>query len=159
MRAPICNISAYWQIVSKSLILTISVTTLRPTSSATERIIFKPSTPSPWKSYGDVRGLKAPPRKNCAPHALTALAASNNCSRLSTEQGPAITAKWPPPIFTPSISITLSSFLNSRLTNLYFSVIDTVFSTPEKEFICNVAIFFLSPITPTITLDEPCDKW
>ena len=47
----------------------------------------------PWKEYGEVRGLKAPPRRIVAPAALQAFAVSNTCSGVSMEQGPAITAK------------------------------------------------------------------
>ena len=35
---------------------------------------FKPSSPSPWKLYGEVRGLKAPPRRTAAPPFFTLLA-------------------------------------------------------------------------------------
>ena len=47
----------------------------------------------PWKEYGEVRGLKAPPRRIVAPASLQAIAVSITCSGVSTEQGPAITAK------------------------------------------------------------------
>ena len=47
----------------------------------------------PWKEYGEVRGLKAPPRRMPAPAAFTAFATSMTCSGVSTEQGPAMIAK------------------------------------------------------------------
>ena len=56
------------------------------------------STPRPWKAYGLVRGLNAPPRRIVAPAAATASAVSNSCSRLSTEHGPAMIVSDPSPI-------------------------------------------------------------
>src|SRR6266851_2175140 len=47
-----------------------SVTTGRPVSSRTSARIFRPSSPSPWYAYGEVRGLNAPPRSSEAPAAL-----------------------------------------------------------------------------------------
>ena len=61
----------------------------------------------PWNEYGDVRGLYAPPRRNCAPPFFAISAASKSCSRLSTAQGPAITMNSSPPMGTPSTSMTL----------------------------------------------------
>ena len=58
---------------------------------------------------GDVRGLNAPPRRSVAPAAFTALAIETICSSLSTLHGPAITWKFPPPIFGPEQSTTVSS--------------------------------------------------
>ena len=72
----------------------------------------------PWKEYGEVRGLKAPPRRMVAPASLTALAVANTCSGVSTEQGPAMIAKWPPPIFTPLTSTMVSSGWNLRFAFL-----------------------------------------
>lgn len=45
--------------------------------------------------------MKAPPRRTCAPGGLYTLATEMICSSFSTEQGPAITRKWPPPILAP----------------------------------------------------------
>ena len=103
--------------------------------------------------------MKAPPRKNWAPPSFTALAASRSCSMLSTEQGPAITTSRLPPTGTPATSITESSGWNSRLTSLYFSVMRTVFSTPDIMFISRLAMVFLSPMTPTIVRSSPVDRW
>ena len=58
------------------LVLRISVTIGRPVFF---RASFKSSSPSdlrPWKAYGEVRGLNAPPRRNVAPAALTRAATS-----------------------------------------------------------------------------------
>ena len=48
-----------------------SVTTGMPCLWPTSRRICRPSSPRPWKLYGLVRGLKAPPRRMLAPAALT----------------------------------------------------------------------------------------
>ena len=45
----------------------------------------------PWNSYGEVRGLNAPPRRIVAPAFLTACAVWSNCRSSSTEHGPAMT--------------------------------------------------------------------
>ena len=49
-----------------------------------------PFLPSPWKEYGELRGLNAPPRSAVAPASRTACAAATICSSDSTEQGPAM---------------------------------------------------------------------
>jgi len=73
----------------------------------------------PWKLYGLVRGLNAPPRKPTAPASFIMWAISMICSRLSTEQGPAITGICVPPIVTPlPSSITLLPGRPSRLARL-----------------------------------------
>src|SRR5438094_10342105 len=64
-----------------------SVTTGRPVSRLASARYLSPSSSSPWKEYGDVRGLKAPPRKTEAPAALTFAATSSTCARDSTEHG------------------------------------------------------------------------
>ena len=46
---------------------------------------------------------------------------SSTCSSLSTEQGPAIIAKWPPPILMPPTSTIVLSAWNLRLAFLYGS--------------------------------------
>ena len=53
-----------------------------------------------------------------APLAFTAWATPTICASLSTEQGPAMTAKLPPPTFTPLTSTTVSSGWNLRLAFL-----------------------------------------
>ena len=65
-----------------------SVTIGSPVSSRASRRISSASTPSPWKVYGEVRGLNAPPRSIVAPAAATARAVSSVCSRYSTVHGP-----------------------------------------------------------------------
>jgi hypothetical protein len=76
------------------------VTIGRPTESRTSARIFSPSAASPWKAYGEVRGLNAPPRSRVAPAAWAIRAASTVCRLFSTAQGPAISVKVSGPIGT-----------------------------------------------------------
>ena len=62
--------------------------------------------------------MKAPPRSTQAPAPFTAWATSVICSALSTEQGPAIMQKCPPPSLRPLTSTTVSSGWNFRLAFL-----------------------------------------
>ena len=62
--------------------------------------------------------MNAPPRRIVAPAALTASAVSKSCSRLSTEQGPAMTVSDPSPIAASSTRMTVSSGWNSREVEL-----------------------------------------
>ena len=65
-----------------------------------------------------MRGLNAPPRSSTAPEAFTSPATSMICASLSTEQGPAMTEKFPPPILALPICTTVSSGWNLRLAFL-----------------------------------------
>ncbi len=110
--------------------------------------IFNPSTPIPWKAYGDVRGLNAPPLNIVAPDSLMVLAIISTCSYDSTLQGPAITTTLLPPILTPFTSIIVSSLLILRFTFLNGSWIRITLSThlyAYKLLISNAAV---SPTTP-----------
>ena len=129
--------------------LMISVTMGRPVSL---RAIFNSSRPSPlrpWKSYGEVRGLNAPPLSRLAPAAFTALATSTICSSDSTEQGPAIMAKLPPPIFTSPTFTTVSSGWNWRFTHLKVSVTLFTESTISRLPIRSISTLLVSPISPS----------
>jgi hypothetical protein len=95
-----------------------SLTTARPCSSAASRIQRRASSPCPWNEYGDVRGLKAPPRRTRAPEGCTDRATTPICSRLSTEQGPAITTTSGPPTATRATLTTVSAGLKVRPTSL-----------------------------------------
>jgi hypothetical protein len=70
-----------------------SVTSGSPVSARASARIVSASSPSPWKVYGEVRGLNAPPRSMLAPLAATARAVSSVWARYSTVQGPAIRPK------------------------------------------------------------------
>ena len=110
--------------------LIISVTIGSPVSFLA---IFKRSRPSafkPWKAYGEVLGLNAPPLKNVAPDAFTLFAISTIWVSLSTEHGPAIMCRLPPPIVISSlILIFVSSGWNFLLAFLYGSWTLLTFST------------------------------
>ena len=62
--------------------------------------ISRPARPRPWKAYGDVRGLNAPPRMIVAPADRAIRAASAVCSFVSTAQGPAMKVNDSGPIGT-----------------------------------------------------------
>ena len=113
-RAPIWITSAASSTASTCRGSISSVTIGSPVSSRASRRIASASSPSPWKVYGDVRGLNAPPRSHVAPAAATARAVSSVCSRYSTVHGPAIRPKNPSPIRRPSTSITVGSGETSR---------------------------------------------
>ena len=70
------------------------------------------------------------------------------CSRDSTEQGPAIIAKFPPPIFIPPMSITVSSGWNFLLHCLNGSLTFLTFSTMSRLAIRSISMFDVSPIRP-----------
>ncbi len=57
LRVPICSMSACSATTGTSRASTTSVTTGSPVTSRTEERISRPRTPSPWKAYGEVRGL------------------------------------------------------------------------------------------------------
>ena len=67
LRAPIWMTSATSRTSSTCRGSMSSVTIGRPVSSRASRRMESASTPSPWKLYGDVRGLNAPPRSIVAP--------------------------------------------------------------------------------------------
>ena len=80
--------------------------------------------------YGEVRGLKAPPRSIVTPAAATTRAVSSVCSRVSTVHGPAISPKNSWPMRRPPTSMTVPSGANSRETSRYGLTIGTTCSTP-----------------------------
>src|SRR6266567_3204742 len=93
LRVPTWSMSACSLTRSTLAGSTTSVTTGSPTSALTSARIFRPATPRPWNAYGEVRGLKAPPRSRDAPARLAMRAAASVCSGVSTVQGPAIRVK------------------------------------------------------------------
>src|SRR5579875_2611423 len=93
----------------------ISVTMGTPSSSDTSCIILIPSTPRPWKEYGEVLGLNAPPRNMADPFLAPPLATSLNCSSLSTAHGPAAITTSLEPMGTPPTSTTVLSLFHERV--------------------------------------------
>ena len=85
---------------------------------AAPRSSRSPSSPRPWKLYGDERGLNAPPRSTLAPARLTAAAVAFTCASFSAEHGPAMTMTSSPPMRTSPTVMTVSSGLNVRLASL-----------------------------------------
>ncbi len=87
----------------------------------------------PWKLYGELRGLNAPPRRNFAPVAATCFALVRICSRDSTEHGPAITTSSSPPTTTPFENLTrVPSGLKPRPASLYGDEIRYASCTPAS---------------------------
>ncbi len=132
----------------------ISVTTLNPVASLTSARILSPSSSSPWKEYGDERGLNAPPLNMVAPYFFTSLAMVMACSRLSTAQGPATMAMRSPPTSTLPILIMESSFFICRLTSLYAVDMGTISTTPSWAMKNSFVKLFL-PIIPIIFCPPP----
>ena len=116
-----------------------------------------PSPCSPWKSYGDVRGLNAPPRSSCAPAALTAFATYTICSSDSTEHGPAIIAKCPPPNFASPTETTVSSGWNLRLQHLKGSETRLTESTISRLSSKDISIRLVSPTRPSTVWYSPSE--
>ena len=104
-----------------SRLSTTSVTTGIPVASRTSARISRPRTPSPWKAYGEVRGLNAPPRSSVAPAACAICAASRVWLGVSTAQGPAMKVNVSGPIGTwrpvPTQTVDRSGWC-CRLTSL-----------------------------------------
>ena len=102
-----------------------------------------------------MRGLKAPPRRTVAPDALTAFAMPTICSSDSTEQGPAISVRFPPPIVTSPTFTTVSSGWNLRFAFLYGSCTRLTSSTMSSDAIRSISSDEVSPISPRIVCLEP----
>jgi hypothetical protein len=118
LRAPIWSTSAVSTTSSTWRGSTTSVVNGSPVTSRASARIARPSDPRPWKLYGDVRGLKAPPRSMVAPAAATARQLSMVCSRDSTVHGPAMRPKWFPPRRRPPTWMTVGSGVESEDTSL-----------------------------------------
>ncbi|MPM71896.1 hypothetical protein SDC9_118867 [bioreactor metagenome] len=129
LRAPTCiksTLPTNWSNLSADIIsVTIGSPFLEPASLS----ISSPFSFKPWKEYGEVRGLKAPPRNSEAPASLTDSATEFICSSVSIEQGPAITANFLPPICTLPTLTTVFSGWNIRLARLKGSCTRITFST------------------------------
>ena len=88
----------YFTADSTACALVTSQIVARPVSSEAVFMYLKPSSSSPWKEYGEVRGLYAPPRRMVAPAFFTALAMHSNCSSVSTAHGPDMIVRLSGPI-------------------------------------------------------------
>ena len=77
-RVPIWRMSAYSATMSTWFGSMTSVITGSPVRSRASARKRRPWTPRPWKAYGEVRGLNAPPLRMVAPASWTASAVSNN---------------------------------------------------------------------------------
>ena len=110
---------------------------------------------SPWKAYGDVRGLNAPPRRSAAPAAFTDCATERICSRDSTEHGPAQMTNFGPPIATAPTRTTVSSGWNLRFARLYGSWTLTTRSTSSSDEISCSGTRDVSPTRPTTVCSLP----
>ena len=94
-----------------------------------------------------------------APEALTAFATATICSSDSTEHGPAIMTKLPPPIFTPPTSTTVSSGWNLRLQHLKGSVTRLTLSTMPRLPIRSMSTRVVSPTRPSTVWYSPSEMW
>jgi len=107
--------------------------------------------------------LNAPPRHRCAPAALTSFAIWQTWSSLSTEQGPAIIWKFPPPIFTSPLGdgmlIIVSLGWNFLFAFLYGSCTRFTSSTISRAFIRSVSTVEVSPRSPRMVVFEPWLKF
>src|SRR5262245_12687992 len=126
-----------------------SLTTASPCASAARRSSFRPSSPSPWNAYGEVRGLYAPPRSTVAPAAATARAIVNTCSSPSTEHGPAMIASCGPPIATLPTEMTVSWGWNARLASLNGRTSLLTDSTPGQRSTSFQSTAVVSPTAAT----------
>src|SRR5574338_731618 len=135
-----------------------SDTSLSPCRSDAPRSIRRPSSPSPWKLYGELRGLKAPPRSTFAPARFTAAAVDSTCASFSAEHGPAMTITSSPPIRRSSITTTVLSGLNVRLASLYGSVIRKTSCTPSSTSINRGSASRCPPTAPSTVRSAPVER-
>ena len=136
-----------------------SVTIARPVSARAVASILRPSSLCPWKLYGLVRGLNAPPRRPVAPSALSWRARPTICSSLSTEHGPAITATRVPPTSSPRALTTVRSRFSSDEARLYGAMIGRTFSTPSPGSRASVSPGRSSPSAAMTVWCVPWITW
>src|SRR6185436_14709791 len=158
LRAPTWKMSQYFSMSAIWLTSITSEITFRLCASAARRSICSPCSPRPWNAYGELRGLKAPPRRIFAPARLTAAALACTCSSVSAEQGPAITITSSPPIRTSSTLTTVSSGLKVRLARLYGSLMRSTSCTPSRMPISSGSIL-CAPTTPSTVRVTPDERW
>src|SRR5665647_2933323 len=111
-----------------------SVTIGSPVSRRARASSSSPFLPRPWKEYGELRGLNAPPRNALAPASRTCCAASTIWCSFSTEQGPAMIGMSLPPKTTPGAIVTsVFSWRHSRDTCLYGRETWMISATPSSD--------------------------
>src|SRR5216684_3896069 len=118
LRAPTCSNATPSKAGSSAASIT-SVTAASPWRRAASSSNCTPGAPRPWKAYGLVRGLNAPPRSTAHPSRATAAAAASICAALSTAQGPAMTTKERPPSSTPGSATRVPWGRRSRSASLW----------------------------------------
>jgi hypothetical protein len=90
--------------------------------------------PMPWKLYGELRGLNAPPRKTARRPLPPACALSRIWSRLSTEHGPDMNTISSPPTTSPFGNvIRVPSGRNPRPASLYGDEMRYAWCTPGEH--------------------------
>ncbi len=160
LRAPIWTMSAASATDSTSLGVITSVITGRPVWRRASARWRSPARPSPWKAYGEVRGLKAPPLRMWPPASRTARAVSSSISSFSTLHGPAISTTSSPPMVRPLARvITVSERRNSRPLSLYGRVIRTTSSTDWSWVKASFTEKGSWPITPMTVRSSPSLRW
>ena len=92
-----------------------------------------------------------------APEVFTALATATICSSDSTEHGPAIMQKFPPPTLTSPTCTIMSSGWNLRLQHLKGSVTRLTESTMLKLSIRSMSTRAVSPIRPSTVWYSPSE--
>jgi hypothetical protein len=115
-RAPTWRMSAYFATTSTLSGDMTSVTIFIPVSSRASTRHLRPSSPSPWNEYGEVLGLKAPPRRIVTPRAESRCADSRIIFRLSPRRGLPLTTTWSPDAVAHADDV--SSRFTSRLASL-----------------------------------------
>ena len=129
-RVPTWSTSAYRATSGTCSGATTSVTMARPVASRASARNSRPCSARPWKAYGSVRGLNAPPRRPTAPASRTAAAISRRLARSSTAHGPAMSATRSAPTLPVPRGMTVGSGRASREAILYRARTGMTFSTP-----------------------------
>ena len=156
LRAPIWITSAISTTASTSRGSISSVTSGSPVSSRASARIVSASTPSPWNAYGEVRGLKAPPRSIVTPSACDgARRLERLLARLDRARPGDEAEVMRRRAAVPRASITVGSRRSSRETSLYGFRIGSTCSTPGKPSSGSVASSSRSPIAPITVASRP----
>ena len=103
--------------------------------------------------------MKAPPRRKAAPAFFTSWATKVICSSVSTEQGPAMRAKCPPPMAAGPAWMTESSGWNFRLTALKGSDTRVTDSTMSRLWIISMSTLAVLPMRPRTVWYSPLETW